>query len=72
MVHMQLQPYVPQPSHRMQIHDENADFQLASLTLTRYGISGLVIMAYPTMYQSLGPEWAGSYVFLFKPSSPTL
>jgi hypothetical protein len=56
----------------MQIHDENADFQLASLTLTRYGISGLVIMAYPTMYQSLGPEWAGSYVFLFKPSSPTL
>lgn len=37
---------------------------LASCTLTRYGISGLVVLAYPTMYENLGSEWAGS-VFAF-------
>jgi hypothetical protein len=42
-----------------------ADEQLASVTLTRYGISGLVILAYPTMYENLGSEWAGSYVLSF-------
>jgi hypothetical protein len=40
----------------------STDRQLASVTLTRYGISGLVILAYPTMYENLGSEWAGSYV----------
>ena len=57
---MQLQPYVP--IHMLII---SPDKQLASVTLTRYGISGLVILAYPTMYKNLGSEWAGSYVLSF-------
>jgi hypothetical protein len=48
--------------HHPSVVGTSTNRQLASVTLTRYGISGLVILAYPTMYENLGSEWAGSYV----------
>ncbi|ODO08669.1 MFS multidrug transporter [Cryptococcus wingfieldii CBS 7118] len=33
---------------------------LSGSTLVRYGVTGLVILAFPTMYESLGDQWATS------------